>query len=181
MLSSLCSTKIGAAPNNVTVVFDPNCRPAITPDLVAYKRRLRIWLNLANLVKVSDQDLEWLESGRALDSIAKEWLTHGPKAVIITQGEKGSTLYRDGCAPMHVPAARVAVIDTVGAGDTYTAGLMVGLLENGHQNPAQLGTHSNEVWREVMRFAAAAINCTRAGANSPTRPEVLGFVLAEFE
>jgi fructokinase len=163
--------------HNVTVVFDPNCRPALTPDLEGYKRKLRNWLRLANVVKVSDQDLGWLEPDKALDEVAAEWIAQGPSVVIITRGEHGSSLYRAGHERLQVPTPKVSVIDTVGAGDTYTAGLMVSLLEHGHERAEQLATHSDQTWLEVMQFAAqaAAINCTRAGANPPTRAEVSDF------
>jgi fructokinase len=163
--------------HNVTVVFDPNCRPALTPDLEGYKRKLRNWLRLAHVVKVSDQDLGWLEPDKALDDVAADWIAQGPSVVIITRGEHGSSLYRAGHERLQVPTPKVGVIDTVGAGDTYTAGLMVSLLEHGHERAEQLAAHSDETWLEVMTFAAqaAAINCTRAGANPPTRAEVSGF------
>jgi fructokinase len=163
--------------HNVTVVFDPNCRPALTPDLEGYKRKLRNWLRLAHVVKVSDQDLGWLEPDKALDDVAAEWISQGPSVVIITRGEHGSSLYRAGHERLQVPTPKVSVIDTVGAGDTYTAGLMVSLLEHGHERAEQLAMHSDQTWLEVMQFAAqaAAINCTRAGANPPTRAEVSGF------
>ena len=160
--------------HNVTVVFDPNCRPALTPDLDGYRRKLKTWLRLAHLVKVSDQDLGWLEPDRPLHEVAYDWIAQGPTVVIITRGEHGSVLYRNNHAPLEVPTPKVQVVDTVGAGDTYTAGLMVGLLEHGHERAEQLATHSNETLLAVMNFAAAsaAINCTRAGANPPTRDEV---------
>jgi fructokinase len=166
--------------HNVTVVFDPNCRPALTPDLDGYKRKLRSWLRLAHIVKVSDQDLAWLEPDKALDAVAADWISQGPSVVIITRGEHGSTLYRASNERLQVPTPKVSVIDTVGAGDTYTAGLMVGLLEHGHERAEQLLTHGDQTWLEVMQFAAqaAAINCTRAGANPPTRAEVTGFLTA---
>jgi fructokinase len=163
--------------HNVTVVFDPNCRPALTPDLDGYKRKLRNWLRLAHVVKVSDQDLGWLEPDKALDAVAADWISQGPSVVIITRGEHGSSLYRAGHERLQVPTPKVSVIDTVGAGDTYTAGLMVSLLEHGHERAEQLATHTDQTWLEVMTFAAqaAAINCTRAGANPPTRAEVSAF------
>ncbi len=128
-------------------------------------------------MKVSDQDLSWLEPDKTLDDVATDWLSKGPKAVIITKGEHGSVLFRAGKPNLEIETPKVTVIDTVGAGDTFTAGLMVGLLEHGHGNSAQLETHSDETWLAVMRFAAvsAAINCTRAGANPPTRSDVSQF------
>lgn len=162
----------------VTVVLDPNCRPSLTPDLAGYKLKLESWLKLAHLVKVSDQDLAWLEPEKSLEQVAQDWLARGPKAVIITRGEHGSVLYRAGKANLEIETPKVEVVDTVGAGDTLTAGLMVGLLEHGHEHSSQLETHSDQTWLAVMRFAAvsAAINCTRAGANPPSRAEVTAFL-----
>lgn len=168
---------VGAHRDRLTVVFDPNCRPQLTPDLAEYRRKLEGWLKLAHLVKVSDQDLGWLEPDRSLEEVARGWLERGPHAVIVTRGENGSALYRKNRAPVEIPTPKVSVVDTVGAGDTYTAGLMVGLLERGHTKSAQLEAHSDDLMREVMQFAAAsaAINCTRAGCNPPTRGEVSSF------
>lgn len=161
----------------LTVVFDPNCRPSLTPDLLGYKQKLEAWLKLAHLVKVSDQDLSWLEPDKTLSEVATDWLSKGPKAVIITKGEHGSVLFRVGKPNLEIETPKVRVIDTVGAGDTFTAGLMVGLLEHGHTNSELLETYSDETWLAVMQFAAvsAAINCTRAGANPPTRADVEQF------
>lgn len=168
---------VSAHRDRLTVVFDPNCRPQLTSDRDGYRQKLKGWLKLAHLVKVSDQDLGWLEPNRPLEDVARGWLERGPHVVIVTRGEKGSALYRRGCTPVEIPTPHVSVVDTVGAGDTFTAGLMVGLLEFGHTDSAQLETHSDATLREVMQFAAAsaAINCTRAGCNPPTRGEVSSF------
>ncbi len=175
--SSSITDIVASHREHLTVVFDPNCRPSLTPDLLGYKQKLEAWLKLAHLIKVSDQDLGWLEPDKTLEEVALDWLSKGPKAVIITKGEHGSVLFRAGKPSLEIETPKVKVIDTVGAGDTFTAGLMVGLLEHGHTNSAQVETHSDETWLAVMRFAAvsAAINCTRAGANPPTRAEVSQF------
>jgi fructokinase len=90
--------------------------------------------------------------------------------VIVTRGGAGATLWRTGHEPLTVAAPRVEVVDTIGAGDTFTAGLSVALLAQGVEHPAQLGQLADEAWRQVMRFAAtaAALNCTREGADPPT-------------
>jgi fructokinase len=164
--------------DRLTVVLDPNCRPSLTPDLAAYKKKLESWIGLAHLVKVSDQDLGWLEPSKSLEEVARGWLALGPSAVIVTRGENGSVLYRLHQTNLEIQTPKVKVVDTVGAGDTFTAGLMVGLLEHGHERADQLVEHSDQTWLAVMRFAAssAAINCTRAGANPPTRAEVHEFL-----
>jgi len=90
--------------------------------------------------------------------------------VVVTQGGAGATLWRTGHAPLAVAAPRVEVVDTIGAGDTFTAGLSVALLAQGVEHPARLVELGDDAWRTVMRFAAtaAALNCTREGADPPT-------------
>jgi fructokinase len=156
------------------IVFDPNCRPALTPDRDAYRRKLQAWLRLAHIVKISEQDLAWLEPNRAHAETAHEWLANGVSAVIITRGGDGAWLYRAAHAPLHVMPPKITVADTVGAGDTFTAATMVGLIERGVSDLSKLDTLSSDDWQWVMQFAAtaAAINCTRSGTNPPTRAEI---------
>ena len=158
------------------VVFDPNVRPALIADKQTYEARLkRQWLPISQMVKVSSQDLRWLYPDKNHGAVAADWLEHGPHALVITDGGDGVTLYRPGKAALGVPAPRVEVVDTVGAGDTFTGALMVALLAAGISG---LGSVSAETWREVLSYAAAAaaLNCTRAGANPPTRAELSKFM-----
>lgn len=152
------------------IVFDPNVRPSLIPDMAAYRVRVMDWLAMADLVKLSDEDAELLAPGRPVDALAAECLQAGAHAVIVTRGGAGATLWRTGHEPLTVAAPRVQVVDTIGAGDTFTAGLSVALLAQGVDHPAQLGQLADETWREVMGFAAtaAALNCTREGADPPT-------------
>ena len=102
------------------------------------------------------------------------WLGLGPQAVVLTGGGDGATLLRTGHAPLSMPAPAVALVDTIGAGDTFGAALSVALLEWGVQQAVQLHALPEMAWREVLRFActAAALNCTRAGAQPPWRTEL---------
>ncbi len=157
-----------------TIVFDPNVRPALIPDREAFEARLRRdWLPISHIVKVSSQDLRWLYPDTAYKEVARRWLEHGSRAVIVTGGGEGVTLYRAGHDDLRAPSFEVEVVDTVGAGDTFTGALMVSLLA---QDSVQ--DLSEEAWREVLRTAAAAaaFNCTRAGANPPTKEELEGFL-----
>lgn len=159
---------------NATIIFDPNVRPALTASREAFEARLRRdWLPISHLVKVSSQDLRWLYPDTPYGEVAQGWLQHGPEAVIVTDGGEGITLYRAEHDALRVPSFDVKVVDTVGAGDTFTGALMVSLLEQGEQSL------SDEGWREVLRAAAAAaaINCTRAGADPPNREELRAFLL----
>jgi fructokinase len=181
------------------VVFDPNARPTLVRDAQDYRARCRGWLALADLVKLSDEDAAYILPGLSADEAAAAVLALGPRAVVLTRGGAGATLYRVGQTPLSVPAPVVQVVDTIAAGDTFGAALMVALLEQGVERAGQLAARSaaqsadgsaagsapqdvsdasaalpDEAWRAVLRFAAmaAALNCTRAGASPPTRAEL---------
>jgi fructokinase len=161
----------------VTVVLDPNIRPALTPDKAAYLKSLESWIPLVHILKISSQDLDWLYPNEPYENSAKKYLELGARLVLVTDGDKGVTLYRtlrqaQGSSSLHVAAPKVDVVDTVGAGDTFTGSLMVALL--GYKNLDL----SDEDWKKVLSFAthAAAFNCTRAGANPPTQKELNDFM-----
>lgn len=156
------------------VLFDPNARPSLIPDLDAWRRRCTRWLAAADLVKMSDEDAQLLAPDRPLDEVAADCLRHGPKAVVITRGGEGATLFRPGAEPLALRPPPVRVADTIGAGDTFAAGLLVALLERGVDTAEALATLPADGWLAVLRFAgaAAALNCTREGANPPQRAEV---------
>lgn len=156
------------------IVFDPNVRPALIGDAQAYRRDCLQWMTLADLIKLSDEDAAFIAPGMAPQEAAMHWLGLGPQAVVLTCGGDGATLLRTGHAPLSMPAPAVALVDTIGAGDTFGAALSVALLEWGVQQAVQLHALPEMAWREVLRFActAAALNCTRAGAQPPWRTEL---------
>ena len=156
------------------IVFDPNVRTSLIADAPAYRRRCGRWLRACDLLKLSDEDAAFLSPGIDFAEAAASYLAQGPRAVVVTRGAEGATLYRCGSAPIHVKPAPVTVVDTIGAGDTFGAGLSVGLLEQGVEQPSQLAAVSDAQWRAVLRFAttAAALNCTREGADPPRRAEL---------
>ena len=158
--------------NKSNIVFDPNIRPALIKDKKWYLKRFKKWLSLADIVKVSSQDLEWLLPNMAFESIALDWLEQNPIAVIVTDGEKAATLYRKKQKPLHSKTFKVEVVDTVGAGDTFSGALMVSLLDK------DLSGLDDANWQKALDFAAtaAALNCTRAGANPPTEQELYNFI-----
>jgi fructokinase len=165
---------VAANTGRVLTVFDPNVRPSLIADLAAYRQRFTQWLALTHLLKLSDEDAALLAPGVALDQAAAGWLQAGPRAVVVTLGASGAVLYRREHAPVTVAAPRVVVADTIGAGDTFTAGLSSALLDAGSASSAQLDALPDAQWREVMRFAAtaAALNCTREGADPPSLAEL---------
>jgi fructokinase len=159
------------------VVLDPNVRESLIADMSAYRERFRGWLPHTSLLKLSDEDLAQIAPQGGDEAIAG-WLDEGPYAVVVTRGAQGATLYRAGHAPLSVPAPPLDVADTVGAGDTFSAGLSVGLLEQGVERPGELPALSDAQWQRTLVFAAAAagLNCTRPGADPPTRDELRRFL-----
>lgn len=108
------------------VSLDPNLRPPLLPDQEDVARRIERLIGLADVVKVSDEDLRWLSPDEPVVAVAERWLDAGPAIVVITRGAEGSTAFaRSG--RLDVPAEPTTVVDTVGAGDAYMAGLIAGL------------------------------------------------------
>ncbi|MEV3969898.1 carbohydrate kinase [Streptomyces sp. NPDC050698] len=159
-----------AAEQGVFTALDPNIRPGLIPDPDAYRARFKSWLPSVSLLKLSEEDAEWL------GGTPREWLAAGPAAVVITRGGDGLTAYTADGGEYTVPGERVEVVDTIGAGDTVNAALLHGLAERdalGTRAPAALGPGG---WTELLRFAAraAAITCSRAGAEPPYAHELKG-------
>jgi fructokinase len=155
-------------------VFDPNARPSLVEDLAAWRARCAECVAECELLKLSDEDCALLVPGQALDAAAGAWLQAGPFAVLLTRGAEGATLYRRGHAPVSVRPPPVQVVDTIGAGDTFGAGLSTALLDQGVQDAGALAALPTEAWAAVLRFAAtaAALNCAREGADPPPRAAV---------
>lgn len=153
--------------------FDPNVRPAVLSDVPAYRAKLEPWWDCADWVKMSTEDFEFLYPASSESEFAASLLARGVRVVTVTDGGKGARLYRAGRELLKVTAPSVTVMDTVGAGDTFSGATIAKLLE---QN-VDLEAVTDGVLLEVLRFAAtaAAINCTRAGCDPPTRPEIAAF------
>ncbi len=155
------------------LVLDPNCRPRLIPDLARYRQRVEGWVERCSLVKVSAGDLDWLYPGLERDAVASRWRTLGATLVVITDGGHGATGYlRD--AAISVPTPEVAVADTIGAGDTFNAGLLAWLDDHDRlSNPGVASLADSEV-DAMLRFAAAAaaVTCSRPGADPPWRREM---------
>lgn len=159
-----------------SIVFDPNVRPSLIADKADYEHKLKTWLSLADIIKVSTQDLSWLYPDMTSEQVAEAWLESGAEALIVTNGGKGVSLFRKDHNPLRVAAPQITVVDTVGAGDTFTGAMMLALFERkAFKDFAGL---SDTAWQEVLSFAAhaAAFNCTQAGANPPTRAELDHFI-----
>ncbi|MDX6292510.1 MAG: fructokinase [Kribbellaceae bacterium] len=156
----------------VTVTLDPNARPTITPDPVSTWAAVRELAATADLVKLSDEDCEFLRPGLTPDEIAAELLSDRTRCVVLTLGGAGAV----GIIPtarVEVPAPAIEVVDTVGAGDSFMAALIAGLYARGLLGAVRLEGLDENSLREVVDYAvkAAAITCTRHGADPPTAAE----------
>ncbi len=159
------------------ISLDPNVRPHVVGDLDAYRERFERLLAYADIVKASDEDIDLLYGEHDLASAARTWLQRGPKLLIITCGEKGP-LAAFGDMILDRPAPRIDVVDTVGAGDTFHAGLLAWLDANNLLTPGGVAGLNETQVTAVLDFAAAAaaIVCTRRGANPPSWGEVEQFM-----
>ncbi|MEW2410095.1 carbohydrate kinase family protein [Streptomyces griseoviridis] len=157
-----------AAGQGVFTALDPNIRAGLIPDADAYRARFTSWLPSVSLLKLSEEDAGWLGGS------PREWLAAGPSAVVITRGGDGLTAYtRDG-AEYSVPGEKVDVVDTIGAGDTVNAALLHGLAATDALSPEGVAALGARGWDRLLGFAAraAAITCSRAGAEPPFASEV---------
>jgi len=169
---------VRAAGGRALVTFDPNARPALTPDREAVLPRVERLIAGSDVVKVSEEDLAWYRPGADPVAVAREWAEMGPVLVVVTRGERGSVLVRGGEA-LEVPGVRVAVADTIGAGDTYMGALIDALLGLGAHGPGAREALAG-LGLEQLRLAAswaahaAAVTVSRPGADPPTRAELDG-------
>jgi fructokinase len=147
------------------VFVDPNCRPAATPDAGEVRERVRAALAAADVVKASDEDLAFLFPREPAASAAVILRSYGARVALVTHGAAGATIVTDAGAA-RVPGRPVAVIDTIGAGDTFGGAFLAWWVGSG-RGAADLA--DGEALIEATRFAvaAAAVTCSRRGADPP--------------
>lgn len=168
---------IRAAKEHSTISYDPNLRPTIMGTPEAVSQRVETLVGLSDVVKVSDEDLRWLYPDLAEEEVARSWSQKGPLVVVLTKGAGGAHGFSASGFDIDVPAPIVEVVDTVGAGDSFTSGLLDALWEGGllgASNRTDLAGIDEPALRSTIEWAAqcAAITVSRAGANPPTRREV---------
>ena len=155
------------------IAYDPNIRLNVEPDLQRWRDQLTWMLPRTHLLKISDEDLGLLQPGVAPEAFARHSLAHGVKAVVVTRGAEGAVAWTSQ-AEASTPPVPVPVIDTVGAGDTFQAALLTWLAEHGALSADALGALTAAQLQDALAFAAraAAITCSRRGADMPRRSEL---------
>jgi fructokinase len=157
-----------------TVTYDPNVRPAISPDRERAWQQVRQWAELAHVVKLSDADAEFLCPGTGLGEVIDRFLA-APRTrmVVVTCGADGAAL-ATARERVHVEAPRTKVVDTVGAGDSFMSALIADMAGRELADPERLAEVPRQRLQQVGAFAvtAAAITCSRRGADPPRRRDV---------
>jgi fructokinase len=165
------------------ISVDPNIRPMLADGPVGavlgnsgpvVRTRLDRLVAQADVVKVSAEDLAWLEEPSDLDDAAARWAGRGPALVLLTDGGGPLRIARPGRPVLHRKPPAVTIADTVGAGDSLAAGLLAGLLDAGVTSRGELEALPDERLLALVDDAVlvAALNCTRVGADPPTRAEL---------
>ena len=166
--ASILKDWILQAKNYAPIIYDPNIRSSVISDRSRYQEVVKEWVVLSNVVKASEDDLAWLYPEADPLEIARSWVSQGVQIVVVTKGENGIIGVTDN-QEVSIPGVKVDVIDTVGAGDTVGAVIVEALVEFG------LEKLTSELLSHTLHRAAlaAAITCSRAGANPPTKGELL--------
>jgi len=165
-----------AAKSQVTISHDINIRAALGFDRQIERTRVERVNAFSDIIKASDEDIEWLYDlapETDLTAVIRSWIGDSDKIVLLTRGSQGTRIYR-GDKHWDVPARKITVVDTVGAGDTFCANLLGQLQDNGYLGGNNLVALSDDHLTEYVRVAgvAASITCERAGCEPPTAAEV---------
>jgi len=155
------------------MMLDPNIRPNFIPDKAKHLRRIREMMAMADIVKLSDEDLDWFGEAGSHEDVVRNWLDRGPKLIVVTHGSEGAVGYSKQHRVTVMPDT-VKVVDTVGAGDTFNAGILASLHEQGLLTKAAISSLSEDAIRKALALGAkaAAVTVSRAGANPPWRHEI---------
>jgi len=152
------------------LVFDPNIRSSVVNDRTRYQQIIEKWATISSVIKMSEDDLAWLHPEMDFRSAAENFINEKTQLIVITKGASGLDGFTED-GEVSVPGVKVDVVDTVGAGDTVGAILVEAIVKYGLDNlvGATLESTLNRA------AAAAAITCSRAGANPPTLKELEGY------
>ena len=158
----------------VKVALDPNVRASLINDPSEYCARIERMMALADILKLSDEDLEWLYEGVDQEQALTEILSHtNAEVIMLTKGGEGSSIWHEDSWHDMPSQPLKQLIDTVGAGDTFMASMLVWLTQNA--DIEKLETLSLSEKKEMQTYAskAAALNCERQGCNPPWSSELV--------
>ena len=172
--ASTLSALIDREQGRAMISWDPNVRLNVEPNLQRWRTLFRTMLGRCDLLKVSEEDLEQLFPGTDPATLAPTWLTAGVKLVVVTRGGAGVSAWTT-AGRLDRPSIPTVVVDTVGAGDTFQAALLTAASERGLLSVDRLGRITPDVLATILDFAgrAAALTCTRRGADLPRRTELV--------
>src|ERR1700704_4744374 len=159
---------------SVTISFDPNCRPKLVKHKAHYVERMNAFAAIADIVRMSDVDFDFLYGGGDYAGRAKSFIEAGASLVVVTRGIKGAQAWHRKAGVVEVQAPTVDVVDSIGAGDSFQAALLFALRAIGRIERKSLAqTYSDELGR-ALSFASscAAFTCGRAGADPPRQADV---------
>lgn len=161
---------------HATISYDPNARPSLMGDAATVREQIEATIALSDVVKASDEDVAWLYGTDDLEDVVASWRDLGPALTVMTRGAEGAVGFA-AAGRVQVSPVVVDTVDTVGAGDTFSAGILDGLAAAGmlgaQQRPALAAMPSDEVAAVLRRAAGlAAITVSRAGANPPWSHEL---------
>jgi len=158
---------------NRVISLDPNIRPDFIKDKAAHMARISRMAAMADILKFSDEDLAWFGLEGEADDLAQYWLDRGAKLVVITRGADGATGFTREFE-VSVPSERVTVVDTVGAGDTFDAGILASLKGQDMLTKQKVADLTPLAVRNALTLGAkaAAVTVSRAGANPPFAHEI---------
>jgi len=159
--------------SNCVVSYDPNVRPTVEPDPDVWRRAVSSLVAMSHVMKLSAEDIDFLYRGADPKTLAAQWIRAGARLVVLTRGEFGVNAWTRG-VHVQLPAEPVTVVDTVGAGDAFQAALLAGLAETGALSPEAIAELDEPALSRLLAFAtrAAAITCSRRGADPPRRAEL---------
>lgn len=157
------------------LTLDPNVRPGLIDDRDAYQARFTNWVSLVDILRLSEVDFDYLYPGKQVEDLLPEWFDIGLSLVILTLGEKGAVGFLPDGTRVDVSAPKIMVKDTVGAGDAFFSAALAYLYDAGKlADRDRINGMGRDVLEKCLQYAvkAAAINCTREGANPPYKHEM---------